>query len=97
MELDFLLHCLSGKQQLSFRAQVILGPGFDLIHVDHWQPILHLVALQSINADTGFFQAMLDMTFSIGPSHNECILRAFISFVFRSVFQFILHCLAYIT
>lgn len=56
MDLDFLLHCLSGKQKLSFRAQLILVLGFHFIYVDHRQPILHLVALQRINADTGFFR-----------------------------------------
>lgn len=54
MDIDFLLRCFSEKQKLSFRAQMMLVPGFRFVHVDHRQPILHLVALQIIKADTGF-------------------------------------------
>ena len=35
---------------------MILVPGFHFVHVDHRQPILCLVALQRISADTGFFK-----------------------------------------
>lgn len=58
MDLDLLLHCLSGKH-LSLRAWMILVPGFHFDHVDHRQPILHLVALQRY----WIFQAILGMTF----------------------------------
>lgn len=30
-------------------------PAFHFVHVYHWHPLLYLVALQGINADTGFF------------------------------------------
>lgn len=56
IDFDFLLQCLSEEQELSFKAQVILVPGFNFIHIDHRQPILPLVALQRINADTVFFR-----------------------------------------
>lgn len=47
---------LSGKQKLSFRVQMMFVPAFHFVHVDHWHPLLNLVALQRINADTGFFR-----------------------------------------
>lgn len=55
VSLRFLLYCLLGKQKLSFRTQMIFVPAFHFVHVHHWHPLLYLVALQGINADTGFF------------------------------------------